>query len=123
MKTSADTSSESLRKQYDDLEAKKLEISKVHNAKIAEDKLHASKEEDIKYNEEIAVIEKEQKAISIKIKHIDKVYDKEKVKYEELIARSEKRQKEIKDEIENIRKEIKSINEELINLNTNNNSK
>ncbi len=123
LKTSADTSSESLRKQYDDLEAKKLEISKVHNAKIAEDKLHASKEEDIKYNEEVAVIEKEQKAISIKIKHIDKVYDKEKVKYEELIARSEKRQKEIKDEIENIRKEIKSINEELINLNTNNNSK
>ncbi|MBE5735081.1 MAG: hypothetical protein E7361_01365 [Clostridiales bacterium] len=118
LRSTADDSSENLKKQMKELYNKKLEISKEHNALIAKDKLNASKEEDLIYNDKIAKIEKEEKAIAKKIKFIEKAYDREKAKYDALIERSNTRQEEIKSEIYKIKEEIKSINDELINLNT-----
>ncbi len=118
LKTTADDSSENLKKQMKELYNKKLEISKEHNAIIAKDKLNASKEEDLIYNEKIAHIEKEEKAIAKKIKNIEKTYDREKAKYEDLLDRAKTRQEDIKSEIYKIKEEIKSINDELINLNS-----
>ncbi len=117
IKSATDDSSDALKKKLDDLYKKKLEISKEHNKIIAQDKLNASKEEDIAYNEKIQAIEKEEKTLNSKIKSIEKSYNKEKDKLDDLVTRSENRQKEINAEITSIKKEIEEINNELTNLN------
>ncbi len=113
LKDSADQSSESLKKQLQALEQEQLEISKEHNKNIAKDKLHASKEDDLIYNEKISNIEKQQNSIKKKIKQIEKTYDKEKQQLDDITARSNKRQEDILNEIDSIKQEIQSINEEL----------
>ncbi len=109
----ADKDTADLRTKLKDLYNQKVEISKVHNKDIAENKMSASKEKDAEYNLQIYEIEKQEKQISIKIKHIERNYNKEMAKYDDLIKRSDTRQEEIRKEIRLIKQEIKDINDSL----------
>ena len=117
LESSANASSDSLKQQLKDLYKKKIEISKEHNKLIAQDKLNASKEEDLIFDEKITKIENQEKTINKKIKHIEKARDKQQEHYEDLIARADKRQEDIRAEINAINQEIDTIKEEINNLN------
>ena len=117
MNANSKESSDAIKKELQDLYNTKLEISKEHNKLIAKDKLNASKEEDIAYAEKISKIEAQEKALTKKLKVVEKNQNKENSQYDDLISRATKRQDELKAEIKAIKQEIVLINQELESLN------
>lgn len=113
LKVAADEASASLRQELDDLYKERLAISSEHNKLIAKDKLNASKEEDERFNAKMSELDSKEKNLKLKVKAINKHYNKEKATYDVLMTKSKTKQDELNHQISILKDEVDELNAEM----------